>query len=409
MSLKLDTHANRFFNLRTILFMSFSIIIVAVLFNIANHCIPRTSATSSNGFRPGNIMSDAVMSNYGAMSKDDIQHFLTSKNDCSNRNHGQYLQLEAQYPNTDWHFEDGHFICLSEERFGDGMVIGSGQTAAEIIYQAAQDFRINPQVLLVLLEKEQSLVTDNFPNSNQYRIATGFGCPDTAACDTKYYGFKNQIRHAAKMFREVLDGGWSNYPAGRTSYVQYNPNSGCGGTSVLIENRATSALYRYTPYQPNASALNAGYGMGDACSAYGNRNFYLFFTDWFGDAQQPELSKAFSAIKNRYESLSQAEKQTLGDESGPMNCNIGHAGACVQAYQKGVIIYSPQTGAWENYGEIRNRFITLRSVDGKLGFPVDTVKTSRYVSSIIYQSFEHGNIYYDTKNNYTYEIMMENR
>src|SRR5699024_261440 len=39
------------------------------------------------------------------------------------------------------------------------------------------------------------------------------------------------------------------------------------------------------PYQPNRAALNAGYGTGDGCSAYGNRNFYNYFTDWFGSTQ----------------------------------------------------------------------------------------------------------------------------
>lgn len=244
-----------------------------------------TLAAPVSGFNPGNIISDAVMANYNSMSIDDIQYFLSSKNKCNNTDYQKYLKLEAQYPNSDWHFENGHFICLAEERFGDGMIVGSGQTAAEIIYQAAQDYRINPQVLIVLLEKEQSLITDTYPSSRQYRSATGYGCPDTAPCNAEYYGFKNQVRKAAALFRTVLDGGWSNYPAGSISFIQYNPAASCGGTNVYIENRATSALYRYTPYQPNASALNAGYGTGDGCGAYGNRNFYLYFRDWFGSTQ----------------------------------------------------------------------------------------------------------------------------
>ncbi len=53
-------------------------------------------------------------------------------------------------------------------------------------------------------------------------------------------------------------------------------------SNVNIVNLATAALYDYTPYQPNAAALAAGYGTGDSCSSYGNRNFYLYFNDWFG-------------------------------------------------------------------------------------------------------------------------------
>lgn len=250
-----------------------------------------TSAASASGFNPGNIISDQVMGNYNSMSINEIQSFLTEKGNCNNTNYILYQQLTKQYPKITWHFENGHFVCLSEERFGDGQTIGSGQTAAEIIYQAAQDYKINPQVIIVLLEKEQGLITDSYPNSYNYRAATGYGCPDTAACDTKYYGFKNQVRNAAAMFRSVLDGGWSNYPAGRTNYVQYHPNRNCGGTNIYIENRATSALYRYTPYQPNSAALSAGYGTGDTCSSYGNRNFYMYFTDWFGSTQEAHINK----------------------------------------------------------------------------------------------------------------------
>ncbi len=233
-------------------------------------------AASLTGFDPGYIISDYQMGNYNSMSEADIQAFLTAKNPCNNRDYSFYRSLSG----ATWHWNDGHFVCLSEERFGDGEVIGSGDTAAHIIWQTAQDYRINPQVLLVLLQKETGLITDPIPNNLDYRKATGFGCPDTAACSSKYYGFKNQLRNAAALFRTVLDGGWTNYPLGN-NYIQYNPNAACGGSVVNIRSLATSALYRYTPYQPNAGALAAGYGTA-YCGAYGNRNFYHYFEDWFG-------------------------------------------------------------------------------------------------------------------------------
>ena len=254
-------------------------------------------AASLAGFDPGYIISDYQMSNYNSMSEADIQAFLTSKNPCNNRNYSLYQSMVSSYPSIRWHWDNGHFVCISEERFGDGEVIGSGDTAAHIIWQAAQDYRINPQVLIVLLQKEQGLITDDFPNSRQYRSATGYGCPDTAPCSSQYYGFKNQVRKAAAMFRTVLDGGWTNYLLG-DNYIQYNPNSGCGGSVVNIRSLATSALYRYTPYQPNVGALAAGYGTA-YCGAYGNRNFYLYFEDWFGGITD-EVSRYIPLEKPRY-------------------------------------------------------------------------------------------------------------
>lgn len=290
---------------RNLVAVIFIFCMVATLSFFATSNMDHSSArASTDGFNPGNIMSDAVMSNYSSMTKDEIQAFLTAKGNCNNTNYNLYLQMKSLYPKADWHFKDGKFVCLSEEvfglgnTFGDSVPKGEGQTAAEIIYEAAQDYQINPQVLIVLLEKEQGLISDSYPNSTQYRSATGYGCPDTAACDTKYYGFRNQVRNAAAMFRTVLDGGWSNYPAGKTMYVQYHPSASCGGSQVYIENRATSALYRYTPYQPNASALAAGYGNGDSCGAYGNRNFYLYFTDWFGDTRADIPTSKYQVVKD---------------------------------------------------------------------------------------------------------------
>ena len=45
------------------------------------------NSTSATGFSAGNIMSDAVMSDYDSMTVEEIQAFLTEKNPCDNRNY----------------------------------------------------------------------------------------------------------------------------------------------------------------------------------------------------------------------------------------------------------------------------------------------------------------------------------
>ena len=281
-------------NYRAIWFRSLAVFtavfLFTLLFNVRQKDEERVEAVSPEKFNAGYIISDYQMRRYDAMNEVEIQKFLTKKNSCANKDVALYESLAAQYKVTKWHFENEHFVCLSEELFGDGEVIGEGDTAAHIIWQAAQDYKINPQVLIVLLEKEQGLITDPYPHNGQYRAATGYGCPDTAPCSEKYYGFKNQVRKAAALFAEVLDGGWTNYPLGN-NYIQYNPSASCGGSVVEIKNLATSALYRYTPYQPNEAALAAGYGTAP-CGAYGNRNFYMYFQDWFGGIveEAPEVA-----------------------------------------------------------------------------------------------------------------------
>ena len=316
--MSLKNHIDDLRKYRSLLLVIFVFCMMSTFSFLATSGMRSSSAASVQGFNAGNIISDAVMANYNSMSVADIQAFLKSKNKCNNTDYNYYLELKAKYPANDWHFENGHFVCLAEELFGDGTEIGTGQTAAEIIYQAAQDYHINPQVLLVLLEKEQSLITDTYPNAKQYRSATGYGCPDTAACDTKYYGFKNQVRNAAALFRDVLDRGYYAYPEKTTGvYIGYNPSSSCGRSEVYIENRATAALYRYTPYQPNAAALAAGYGTGDSCSAYGNRNFYLYFTDWFGSTQAGIEGTLTNIADGEYMIVSKlSDKRVLGYKGG---------------------------------------------------------------------------------------------
>lgn len=296
------------FTIKNKLFLLFAFSMMAVLsfliFKNMNNSFAINSAY--DGFQAGNIISDYVMGDYTTMSQSEIQNILKAKNSCNDADlvktsisHGSVSAgteygVKYNYQLTfnkstggtatyHYHVENGHFVCMADESF-------NGESAAQIIYQAARDYRINPRVLIVLLEKEQGLITDTWPNTTlEYRSATGYGCPDTAACSSTYYGFKNQVRNAAELFRYILDNGSKYYPVGNNT-VRYNPDSSCGSSTVYIQNRATSALYQYTPYQPNSAVLNASPGTVVSCGAYGNANFYRLFRAWFGDTRGSELT-----------------------------------------------------------------------------------------------------------------------
>ncbi|MFT4135072.1 hypothetical protein [Microbacterium sp.] len=238
----------------------------------------RVKTADLSQFKPGNIVSDAVFYNSSTMSESDIQTFLNSK--VSSCRSG-YTCLKDKTDTT---------RSIAADAMCSAYSGGGTESAARIIAKVARACGINPQVLIVMLQKEQGLVTDTWPTTGQYRAAMGQGCPDTAACDAEYYGFFNQVHGAAwQLKRYENPTGTSKfftwYAPGKTWNVQYHPNSACGSAPVYIENKATAALYYYTPYQPNSAALAAGYGLGDSCSAYGNRNFFQYFTDWFGSTQ----------------------------------------------------------------------------------------------------------------------------
>lgn len=238
---------------------------------------PTAEAATGSDFQPGYIISDSNFYNGAAADAGAIQTWLN----------GQVPTCRAGY------------TCLKDyrettySRAADAMCSaytgGANESAATIIAKVGAACSISQKVLLVLLEKEQSLVTDTWPTTGQYQKATGFACPDTGPCDPQTLGFYNQVYKAAWQFKRYGNPpGTSNYftwiPVGQVSAIRYSPNAACGSSNVLVRNSATAALYYYTPYQPNAAALANLYGTGDGCSAYGNRNFWRLFTDWFGPA-----------------------------------------------------------------------------------------------------------------------------
>jgi hypothetical protein len=244
------------------------------------------AGSAQASFDPGRIIDDSVFVNKNSMSAQDIQNFLNSKVTACDTWHTPGSGSQGEQP---------PWTCLKD--YGEG-----GRSAAQIIYDAAQNYNLNPQVLIVTLQKENGLITDSWPYRWQYRTAMGMGCPDGAACDAQYFGFTNQVNQGARHLRGFYDqnAGWYIPYRPGVNFIKWNPNSACGGSNVNIVNRATASLYSYTPYQPNAAALNNLYGTGDSCSAYGNRNFWRDFTSWFGDTYgRPYAWEGVSQGSNR--------------------------------------------------------------------------------------------------------------
>ncbi len=225
-------------------------------------------------FRAGSIISDSVFFNRSTMLADQLDTFFRSKGGTCRSGYTCLKDYRQNTPNR------------AADQYCNGYSGAANESAATIITKVSQSCGINPQVLVVMLQKEQGLITHTWPSQWRFDMALGQGCPDTAPCDPAYAGFFYQIYGAARQMNIYAEGRWFQYYApGKTWNIRYNPNANCGAGPVYVENTATAALYYYTPYQPNRAALNAGYGEGDGCSAYGNRNFYQYFTDWFGSTQ----------------------------------------------------------------------------------------------------------------------------
>ena len=182
-------------------------------------------------FNKNFIISDFELEDYLSMDLHDIQYFL-----------GRHTGILKYYVTNNTHN-------------------GKLMTAAEIIYEAAQKYKISPKYLLTLLQKEQSLITNPHPTVKALGWATGYAVCDSCSMNDpylqKYKGFYNQVMYAAQRNRfyiENSDKTWL-FQAGKSYSVDVR--------IVTPYNQATACLYSYTPH------IN------------GNYNFWKIWNKWF--------------------------------------------------------------------------------------------------------------------------------
>lgn len=339
---------------------------------------PTVAPVSGADWQAGRIIDDPVFTNKSAMSPSEIQTFLnnmmpscdnsgsksityhynSSTGAIGNPSDPTVTTTRAVYGSRKGN--PAPFTCLKDyyenpttkaNNYGGKAIPSGAESAAQLIWDAAQQYNINPQVLVVTLQKEQGLITDDWPFLNEYLYAMGAHCPDGpngAQCDSNYAGFGIQMSESARLFRYYLDNmgqSWWPYakPFANNSILYNTTYTNCGSSNVFIQDNATAALYTYTPYQPNQAALDNLYGTGDDCSAYGNRNFWRNFNDWFGPSLQSNNSgititqlsiSAPRVIIGGSSTISYSLKNTLGTSQtlssfgiacrfGNTNCDFG--------------------------------------------------------------------------------------
>lgn len=205
------------------------------LFSFACFLFSFALVNADDNFNPNYIISDFEILDYTSMDFAEIQKFLDDKN--------SYL---ANYSTTD----------------ADGKMM----TAAQAIYDRAVVNKVNPKFLLVLLQKEMSLIEDQSPEQSQLDWATGYGCPDGGTCNPRWKGFWKQVNSASLQFYSYIDEPHLyKYQVGGT-YTFTNPYATINKepTVVTPANLATAALYNYTPHVYN-----------------GNYNFYKIWQRYF--------------------------------------------------------------------------------------------------------------------------------
>ncbi len=130
---------------------------------------------------------------------------------------------------------------------------------SDLVYEACKSYGLNPKVLLVMYQKEQSLISTAKPDQDQLDCALGYG-----SCNSKYDGIEVQTDYAAYSLGEGYDKkkGQYTYEAGKTTKTQ-------DGVDVTPANDAVANLFIYNPV----------YGK-EKCN--GNCLFNKLWDDYFG-------------------------------------------------------------------------------------------------------------------------------
>lgn len=348
------------------------------------------------GFNPGNIIDDSLFYNGTAMTAAEVQTFLNQRLSSCKIGQPPYM------PGAISPSGSGNTIasaCLKSfkqsttsrpaDAYCTGYVGVPNETSAQIIEKVGRACGISQKVLLVMLEKEQSLLTDDWPVTRQYNYALGMNCPDSgpgnsANCDAASAGFALQLYLGARQLK-VYKGNPSsfNYKPFQNNTIQWHPNSGCGTSQVYIENWATAALYIYTPYRPNQAALDAGWGTGNSCSSYGNRNFFNFYKQWFGS---PSGIATPGAIGTKYTQLG-GKTGWLGAPTQTQICDSS-TGRCWQQFTNGRI-YLSSAGAFATRAEFITLWNQLPDAMRMLGYPISDPSST---GSSYTQRYEGGAI-----------------
>lgn len=257
----------------------------AVLSALCFSLLPNSSyAQSINpAFDPNKLIEDKVFSDtqtFGGAA--GIQKFLESRNSVLANTSPEFLAR----------LKEPTVTMLKTALEDPEPALPRLRTAAELIWDASQSSGLNPQVILVTLNKEQGLIDGITPNSDRLQRALdfsmGFACPDSTGCsqNTLFPGFyfqlfgnfdssNNRYLGAAKSLMKSFSTPGGRGPSGDGKVSKVGEIISLSNTlgsydgapaqqTVMLSNNATAALYRFTPHVYN-----------------GNYNFWRFFNAWF--------------------------------------------------------------------------------------------------------------------------------
>jgi len=235
---------------------------------------PNSTTPTALAYSDTRLMDDQVFDNVGSMNQAQIQSFLSGSDGrlaggstCLSG----YQTPNFHYDGSSWRYGDITTTDPADPNYShrwDPSFGASNISAATAIYQAAQQWGLNPQVIIATLQKEESLISGTSCDAWRYNSAMGYACPDSSSCDPKYAGLTRQILWGSwqlKFNKERSYGNTAWDGDGGITYVgfmtqgtfkrcdtcsatYYSGSATIDGQTINLENGATASLYTYTPH-----------------------------------------------------------------------------------------------------------------------------------------------------------------
>ncbi len=141
------------------------------------------------------------------------------------------------------------------------------------------------------------------------------------------------------------------------------------------------------PVHAQRRGAEGAVGEGDGCSAYGNRNFYMFWSTWFGDPTASLPEAEIQAVRDA--------NPALGASASGVECNDARTG-CQQRFAAGGVFWTSTNGAKKVDGGIWGLYQQSGQQNGYLGYPTDTATWSTVNQGGWIQNFQLGAVYWSS-------------
>jgi len=209
----------------------------------------QTLAVETSSYDPYNVIPNEIFINETSMTAAQIESFMLTKG-------GYYKNYTIpEYITVPFPYRDGagnpkwSTVKVRQRNIGNGLT-GQlwGKKVSKLIYDECRSHNINPQLVLVMMQKESSIITQNSPDSvtktwpmfyafNESMASFNYSYNEAKAQAQSYGGVGQQLARSIWWLRIYYD-----------EADEGSIGATCDGANMDAANIASQVLYLYTPH-----------------------------------------------------------------------------------------------------------------------------------------------------------------